>query len=91
MGKIFLSRKLETEPERDARYWANRGMNDFMASKAWLVPFEGEMKHGTIERFRDQVYEVEDRVAPPEEMIGVHVEWPFEQKYLIVTVGCFAT
>ncbi len=90
MGTLHLTRKHQIPVINDCRYWAERGMYDFMPARAWNVPFSGEWNSQAHQRLTQMIQKIEqDRY--PHEQIGVHIERPFGLQYLIITIGCYAT
>ncbi len=90
MGTLHLSRKSLIPCINDAGYWAERGMYDFMPSKAWYVPFSGEWDVDTHRQLTRKIEAIEQERWPYDQ-IGVHIERPSDAQYLIITIGCYAT
>lgn len=90
MGIIKLSQKAKRSPTVGDRYWADRGMTDFMPSVAYDVPVEGGIPPAeTISKLRSQIAAAEVDLNPFNQ-VGVHIE-VHNHGYLTITIGVFAT
>ena len=93
-GKVLFSKKTHVEPNVDPIHWARLGYNDFMPSKAWIVPVEGNIDALPVKNVESWIQKME-QANDPSNMIGVHVELIPGQKggdsYLLITIGCYAT
>lgn len=91
MGMIKLSQKVKRPPVVGTRYWADRGMLDFMPSVAYDVPFEGTLEPAgpVIRALQRRVYDAE-QARDMSNQLGVHIE-VHDQGYLTITIGAFAS